>query len=123
VSYLGHIASRQGVATDQEKTNRVSNWPTPTATSEVQKFLGLTSYYQRFVKDYATIASPLHKLTERGREFNWTSECATAFTLLKQKLINAPILTFPDFTQLFLVDTDVSHSGIGAVFSQVIDER
>lgn len=83
--------------------------------------MGLASYYRRFVKDYATIASPLHKLTEQGRKFNWTSECATAFASLKQRLINAPILAFLDFTQPFMVDTDVGHSGIGAVLSQVID--
>ena len=120
VSYLGHIVSRHGVATDPEKTNKVSKWPTPTTISEVQKFLGLASYYRRFVKSYATIASPLHRLTERGRQFNWTSECATAFASLKQKLTNAPILAFPDFTQPFLLDTDASHFGIGAVLSQVI---
>lgn len=120
VSYLGHIVSRQGVATDVDKTSKVPNWPTPTTISEVQKFLGLASYHRRFVKNYATIASPLHKLTERGRQFNWTSECAAAFASLKQKLINAPILAFPDFTQPFLVDTDASHSGTGAVLSQIV---
>ena len=121
VSYLGHIVSRQGVAiTDVDKISKVSNWPTPTTISEVQKFLGLASYHRRFVKNYATIASPLHKLTERGRQFHYTSKCAAAFASLKQKLINAPILAFPDFTQPFLVDTDASHSGIGAVLSQIV---
>ena len=70
VSYLGHIVSRQGVATDVDKTSKVSNWPTPTTISEVQKFLGLALYYGRFVKNYATIASPLHKLTKRGKQFH-----------------------------------------------------
>ena len=88
VSYLGHIVSRQGVATDLEKTNKAHPYHNLRST----KVLGLASYYRRFVKDYATIA--------RG---NWTSECATAFASLKQKLINAPILAFPDFTQPFLV--------------------
>ena len=123
VSYLGHIVSRQGVTTDVDKTSKVSNWSTPTTISEVQKFLGLASYYRRFVKNYATIASPLHKLTERGRQFHWTSECAAAFASLKQRLINASILAFPDFTQPFLVDTDASHSGIGAVLSQIVDGK
>ena len=121
VAYLGHIISRQGVATDSEKTNRVSNWPTPTTALEVQKFLGLASYYRRFVKNYATIASPLHKLTERGRQFSWSNECAAAFATLKQRLVNAPVLAFPDFTQPFVLDTDASHCGIGAVLSQIID--
>lgn len=72
------------------------------------------------MKNYATIVSPLHKLTERGRQFHWTSKCAAVFASLKEKLINAPILEFPDFTQPFLVDTDASHSGIGAVLSQIV---
>ena len=111
------------MATDPEKTNKVSKWPIPTTISDVQRFLGLASYYRWFVKNYATIASPLHKLTERGRQFNWTSECATAFASLKQKLTYAPILAFPDFTQPFLLDTDASHFGIGAVLSQVVDGK
>ena len=123
VSYLGHIVSRQGVATDPEKTNKVSNWPILTTISDIQRFLELASYYRRFVKNYATIASPLHKLTERGRQFNWTSDCTTAFASLKQKLTNAPILAFPDFTQPFLLDTDASQFGIGAILSQVIDGK
>jgi len=121
VPYLGHIVSRNGVSTDPEKTVRVSTWPTPTTALEVQKFLGLASYYRRFVKNYATISSPLHKLTERGRQFKWTDECAQAFSELKHKLTNAPILSFPDFTKPFLLDTDASNSGTGAVLSQEID--
>ena len=105
----------------QKKTIKVSTWPTPTTVLEVQKFLGLASYYWRFIKNYATISSPLHKLTERSRQFKWTDECAQAFSGLKHKLTNAPILSFPDFTKPFLLDTDASHSGTGAVLSQEID--
>ena len=81
--YLGHIVSRNGVSTDPEKTIKVSTWPTPTTVLEVQKFLGLASYYRWFIKNYATISSPLHKLTERSRQFKWTDECAQAFSGLK----------------------------------------
>jgi len=87
----------------------------------VQKFLGLASYYQRFVKNYVAISSPLHKLTERGRQFKWTDECAQDFCELKHKLTNAPILAFPDFTKPFLLNTDASLLGIDAVLSKEID--
>jgi len=121
VSFLGHIVSREGVSTDPEKTAKVTNWPTPTSVQEVQQFLGLASYYRRFVRHFAEIAKPLHRLTERGREFVWTLECETAFATLKNRLSSAPILTFPDFSKPFLLDTDASQEGIGTVLSQIID--
>ena len=121
VSYLGHIVSREGVSTDPEKTAKVTRWPTPTSVQEVQQFLGLASYYRRFVRNFAEIAKPLHRLTERGREFVWTLECETAFATLKNRLSSAPILSFPDFSKPFLLDTDASQEGIGAVLSQISD--
>ena len=95
VSYLGHIVSREGVSTDPEKTAKVTRWPTPTSVQEVQQFLGLASYYRRFVRNFAEIAKPLHRLTERGREFVWTLECETAFRHLKEPSIQRsnPILS------------------------------
>ena len=121
VSYLGHIVSREGVSTDPEKTAKVTRWPTPTSVQEVQQFLGLASYYRRFVHNFAEIAKPLHRLTERGKEFVWTLEYETAFATLKNRLSSAPILSFPDFSKPFLLDTDASQEGIGAVLSQISD--
>jgi len=119
VSYLGHIVSREGVSTDPDKTERVTSWPTPTSVQAVQQFLGLASYYRRFVQNFAEIAKPLHRLTERGREFTWTLECETSFATLKNRLASAPILSFPDFSKAFILDTDASQEGIGAVLSQI----
>ena len=68
--------------------------------------------------DFASIARPLFPLTERSREFKWTSECSEAFSILKSRLTSAPILEFPDFKAVFVLDTDASESGIGAVLSQ-----
>lgn len=121
VSYLGHIVSREGVSTDPEKTAKVTSWPTPTSVQAVQQFLGLASYYRRFVRNFAEIAKPLHRLTERGRDFTWTVECETAFATLKYRLSSAPILSFPDFSKPFILDTDASQEGIGAVLSQICE--
>ena len=74
VKYHGHIVSKEGIAADPEKTATVKTWPTPTSTKEVQQFLGLANYYRRFIKDFAQIAKPLHKLTEQT-SFLWTTEC------------------------------------------------
>jgi len=104
---------------DPEKTAKVTKWPTPTSVIEVQQFLGLTNYYRRFIEDFATKAKPLHQLTEKQTTFEWTPQCQVAFDHLKRCLTSAPILALPDWSKPFVVDTDASDTGIGAVLSQV----
>ena len=89
--------------------------------SEVRSFMGLASYYRRFVKGFAEIARPLHQLTEKNRRFEWTSECQKAFEELKARLTSPPILAYPLPEGDFILDTDASDSAIGAVLSQVQD--
>ncbi|KRY19033.1 Retrovirus-related Pol polyprotein from transposon TNT 1-94, partial [Trichinella patagoniensis] len=103
------------------KTEIVASWPTPTSTSEVRNFLRLAIYYRRFVKSFASIARPLHRLTEQGRQFSWSNEAEEAFQRLKRALTTAPILAFPRFDIPFVIDTDASETGIGAVLSQKHD--
>ena len=119
--YLGHRITRDGVATDPGKIDAVRKWAVPRTVQEVQRFLGLVGYYRKFVSNFAATAKPLYRLTERGREFIWTTECEAAFLKLKSRLVSAPILAFPDFTKMFILDTDASQSGVGAVLSQLHD--
>ena len=119
VSFLGHVVSAKGDATDPSKSQRVSNWPIPTNQKEVQQFLGLTGYYRRFVKNFAHIPKPLYYLTEKKVKFQWTEDCQKAFTSLKNKLTSPPVLIFPDHSRPFILDTDASDLGIGAVLSQI----
>ena len=122
VEFLGHIVSEEGVRTDPSKTEKVAQWPIPTSRREVQQFLGLANYYHRFVKDFAAIAKPLHRLTEKTAKFEWTNECQTAFEEIRHRLVTAPILAFPDYKREFILDTDASDTGIGAVLSQVQED-
>ncbi|KAK2889745.1 hypothetical protein Q8A73_018045 [Channa argus] len=116
--FLGHVVNEHGVTTDRAKVAAIKEWPQPTTTSELRSFLGLASYYRRFVKDFATIASPLHRVTEKGRRFEWSEACSRAFQRLKVDLSEALVLAYPDPQQPFIVDTDASGVGIGAVLSQ-----
>ena len=118
VNFLGHIVSSEGVSPDPSKTSRVKEWPTPHSVLEVQQFLGLANYYRRFVKNFATIAKPLHQATEKNKQFTWTAQCAQAFNQLKDCLTSTPILAMPDWSKPFILDTDACDTGIGAVLSQ-----
>ncbi|CAI5671513.1 unnamed protein product [Oreochromis niloticus] len=118
VKFLGHVVSEKGVATDPEKVVAVGDWPPPSNVAELRSSLGLASYYRRFVKDFATVASPLHQLTNKGQRFGWTEDCAAAFEQLKTALVSARVLAYPDPSQPFLLDTDASNVGVGAVLSQ-----
>ena len=119
VVYLGHVVNENGVATDPMKAVAVKEWPTPSNVREVRGFLGLCSYYRKFVANFASIARPLHQLTEKGAKFVWSENCTKAFNHLKQRLIEAPVLAYPAETGQFILDTDASQGGLGAVLSQV----
>lgn len=121
VAFLGHIVSAAGVQTDLTKTEKVSEWPVPTNVSELRSFLGLASYYRRFVKDFAMIAAPLTDLTGKRKSFVWTEQAHYAFSLLKQKLCSTPILAYPIFdpTCPFSLKTDASDVGLGAIVTQM----
>ncbi|KAL6471884.1 hypothetical protein MHYP_G00205340 [Metynnis hypsauchen] len=123
VQYLGHIISQEGIMTDPAKVAAVKEWKVPQSQTEVRSFLGLASYYRRFVQDFATIARPLHKLTEKGAKMIWSAQCQNAFDELKKCLITTPILAFPDPEKPFLLDTDASDVGIGGVLSQIVDGK
>ena len=119
MTFLGHTVSSAGIGPDPDKTSKVAQWPTPSSALEVQQFLGLANYYRRFIRDFAMRAKPLHQLTEKRSKFIWTQQCQEAFEHLKHCLTSSPILALPDWSQPFVVDTDASDAGIGAVLSQV----
>jgi hypothetical protein len=118
VKYLGHVVSEKGIATEPDKVERVANWPIPCTLKDLQQFMGLATYYRRFVKDFADIAHPLYRLLEKNCPFRWTQGCDKAFKELREKLVSAPILVYPNPTKPFILDTDASETGLGGVLSQ-----
>ena len=117
VEYLGHVISEKGVATDPQKISAIAEWPTPKNITKLRSFLGLASYYRRFIKGYDVICRPLHDLLKKGN-FSWQPEYSTAFQQLKHALTSALVSALPDFTQPFVLETDTCGKGIGAMLMQ-----
>ncbi|KAK7925333.1 hypothetical protein WMY93_007643 [Mugilogobius chulae] len=129
VTFLGHVVDRNGVRPDPGKIKAVQDWSAPTTVKEVRAFLGLAGYYRRFVAGFAKIARPLNRLLTgipankrtQARKVHWTPECQHSFDALKAALTSAPILAYAHYEQPFIVYTDASNQGLGAVLSQVQD--
>lgn len=118
IVYLGHTITKNGVLPNPEKIKVVENYPVPQTTKEVKQFVALCSYYRKFVKDFSKIAHPLTKLLKQDQKFEWTEFCQEAFQVLKEKLVTAPILSYPDYDKKFILTTDASLFAIGGVLSQ-----
>ena len=133
VIFLGHRVSAEGVHTNPKTVEAVRNWAEPSTAQQVRRFLGLASYYRRFVRGFSKIARPLHALYSQVHEAYpndrhkgetkplgdlWTKECQEAFLQLKMALTTAPVLGHPDYSLPFIVEVDSSFEGLGAVLSQ-----
>ena len=139
VTFLGHILSAGGISPNPEKVTKIKDWPTPKTPKEVHSFIGLASYYRRFIPNFAKWAGPLHALIVpasfkqklcKGEmkksdlpEFQWTLACQEGFNQLKKALTEAPVLAYPDYSKPFILEMDASLKGLGAVLSQKGDDN
>ena len=136
VVFLGHVLSKDGISPNPKKVSKVKEWPVPKSAKEVHSFLGLASYYQRFISQFSRWVSPLHKLirlvatkkkcagkkipllSQNPPPFQWSSACQESFKKLKEVLITVPVLSYPDYSKPFILEMDASLKGLGAVLSQ-----
>ena len=121
VQYLGHVISADGIVPDPARIESLANYRKPLTVKEMQSFLGLASYYRRFIKGFSTVAHPLiHQAKGKSQDkIEWGPAEEKAFEFLRKCLITDPILAYPDFTKEFLIYTDASDYGLGAVLSQI----
>ena len=108
-----------GLKTNSRLTAAIAEFLRPQNLPELRRFLGLCSYYRRFVPNFSKIAIALQALTRKNAAFQWSHECECSFNALKGKLISAPVLVYPSFEKPFVLETDASVVGVGAVLSQV----
>ncbi|XP_078244130.1 kelch-like protein 29 isoform X1 [Pogona vitticeps] len=120
IKYLGHMVGGGVIKPLEAKIEAVRDWPRPNTKKKVKSFLGLVGYYRKFIPRFSEIAAPLTDLTRKKADdrIPWTSDCEAAFQRLKEALINYPVLRAPDFDREFIIYTDASNSGVGAVLCQ-----
>lgn len=120
--YLGYVIDSTGLHVDPEKISAILDFPQPRTPRQVRQFIGLAAWYRRFVPNFASVAAPLTDLTRKHRKWEWADPQKRAFHKLKALLVSAPVLTCPDFSRPFQLQTDASGTGLGAILSQVFDD-
>lgn len=118
ITFLGHVVNAKGITADPSKVEAILSFPTPNNLKEVQRFLGLAGWYHRFVQNFSKIAEPLNALKKKGQVFKWTAQCQQSFDQLRSCLTSPPILGHPDLKIPFIVYTDASDTGLGAILTQ-----
>jgi hypothetical protein len=118
MEFLGVILENNTVQMDPSKTDNIRTWAPLTMVTEVRSFLGFVGFYRYFIPNFSKIARPLLNLTKKATSWNWDEDCACAFTILKTLVCERPVLTQPDYTKRFVLHTDASAYGMGAVLLQ-----
>ncbi|GFO24950.1 retrovirus-related pol polyprotein from transposon 297 [Plakobranchus ocellatus] len=118
--FLGHMISHGTLAPVQDKVSKLINLTVPTTKKQVRSFMGMLNYYRAFIPDFASIAAPLTTLLRKGspEKVSWNQSCQQSFDTIKDLLSSDPILIIPDINEQFVVRSDASDTGLGAVLLQ-----
>jgi len=117
IGFLGVVIGPDGKEMEAEKVDGVLSWPQPKNVKDVRKFLGLTNYYRRFIKDFARVARPMNVLTQKDEKWRWEKMQQKAFDKLKRIFTSKPVLAVPDLDKEFRVEADASNYATGGVLS------
>ena len=118
-TYLGHVISSEGVKCDPIKVQAVQDWHAPKTVKQVRSFLGMVCYYNKFIKNYASVAKPLYDLLGKKKKWTWGPDNQQSFEDLRKALVSAPVLAYPSSEGRYILDTDASNFAYGAVLSQI----
>jgi len=121
ISFLGHLVSSRGVCIDPARTQAIRDFPPPKDAKGIARFVGMVNFYRRFIPNIAELAAPLNLLRRKGAKFTWGEEQQTSFDLLKEAIMQPPVLAMPDFGRKFILQTDASSVAVAAVLSQEVD--
>lgn len=119
VTYLGHRCTDKGLLPGNIKLATICEYPVPHDKDATKRFVAFANFYRRFIQNFATLAQPLNRLTRKNTPFIWDKRCQDAFNTIKKSLSDPKILSYPDFSQPFIITCDASKIGCGAVLSQI----
>ena len=114
--------SEKSIKPDPKKLSAIEDYPRPTNQKQIKQWIALAGYYRKFVNNFTKIAQPLTKLLQKNEEYIWDEKAETTFQELKNQLLSAPVLQFPDFTKDFCIRTDASGIAVGGILSQFIKD-
>ncbi len=122
VHFLGHIVDANGLQRDPALVNKILDLPTPTSLEGLRSFLGAASYYRDFIPNFSELTWPLTELASPKKLFNWTDACQAAFDMTKKAMASPQVLALPDWSRQFILATDASNVGLGAVLMQQLQD-
>lgn len=117
IKYLGFVINKHGLQPDEKNIEVIKNFPQPKNLKEIQRFVGMASYFRKFIHQFAGKAKPLHALCKKNVDFIWSEQCEESFETLKKALITAPVLAFADFSRKFYISVDASFYSVGGYIS------
>lgn len=123
LNYLGFVLDKYGLRTNPEKVAAMVNFPQPKTTTEIKRFVGMCSWYRRFIPHFSALLAPINNLLsgkKKGQKITWTQEAEKSYRDVKQALVSAPILASPDFSLPFYLHCDAADTGLGCVLTQKI---
>lgn len=124
VPFLGYVISGTKLEMDPSKVQAVLDWTRPATLKAIQRFIGFSNYYRKFIKGFSALIAPITALTHKGADpSSWSEAAESAFHLLKQAFITAPVLRQPDVSIAFILEVDASSEAVGAVLSQKFDDN
>lgn len=126
LNYLGFIVDSRGLRTNPDKVQSIVDYPIPRTTTDIKRFVGMCSWYRRFIPHFSSLMSPINDLLKgkaKKQPINWSDTAESAFNDIKQALVSAPILCSPDFELPFTIQTDASNTGLGAVLTQIQNDE
>ena len=131
IEFLGHVVSKEDIATNPSKVQAIQDWPIPKTVHDIKSFTGFVGYYRKLIPNFSKIARPLNDLlngkvnskrANKKQFIEWGSKQQKAFDTLKEALMSTPVLGYPNYEKPFILHTDASLEGLGAVLYQEDDK-
>ena len=121
IKYLGFKVNERGLQSDDENVQPILEFPIPKNIKQLQRLIGMESWYRRYIPYFAEIIEPLNRFLKKNKKWEWGTEKTEAFQKIKKLLTSAPILTCPDSSQPFQLEMDANDTGLGVVSTQAMD--